>query len=171
MPYYLTAVVIVILLKFAFMAAGNKDLVLLLVPTDKLAGWLMGSKSVFLQERGFYHETLNVIIGRACAGINFLILSFLCFSYLTINFFEKPLHKCLAIPASFAGAYLLTIFVNTSRIFVSVAVQNQAENIFPQYKNFIHSAVGTITNLSFLILAYYLTEKFLENRRRYAKSI
>jgi len=171
MPYYLTATIIFILLKLAFSAAGNDDMVFLLAPTDKLAGWLTGSQSIFLPEFGYYHETLNVLIDKSCSGFNFLVLCFMCFSYLTIKYFDKPLRKVLAFPVSLGGAYLLTVFANTSRIFVSIVVQNQTKNVFPYQQHLVHSAVGIISNLSFLVLAYYLTEKFLERRRRYEKSV
>ena len=169
-PYYLAAAVLFIMLKFAFAAAGNEDLVFLLGPVDKLAGWLTGSRSAFFPELGFYHEALNVRIDKSCSGFNFLVLCFMCFSYLTVKYFEKPLHKILAIGASLGGSYLLTIFVNTSRIFVSIVVQNQSVNIFSYHRHLVHETVGIIINLSFLVLAYYLTEKYFENRGRYAKS-
>jgi len=171
MPYYLTVVVIFILMKFAFSSAGNSGMVFLLAPTDKLAGWLTGSRSVFLPEYGYYHETLNVLIDKSCSGFNFLVLCFICFSYLMIKYFDKPLRKVLALPVSLGGAYLLTVFSNTSRIFVSIVVQNQTRNIFPHHQHLVHNAVGIIVNLSFLVLAYYLTEKFLEHRRTYEKSV
>jgi len=169
MPYYLTAAAIFVLLKFAFAVAGNEDLVFLLGPVNKLAGWLTGSQSVFLPQYGYYHETLNILIDKSCSGFNFLLLCFLCFYYLTVKYFDKPLHKVLAVPVSLGCAYFLTIFVNTSRIFVSIVAQNQTKNVFPYHQHLVHNAVGIITNLSFLVLAYYLTEKFLEYRRRYAK--
>ena len=171
MPYYLAAAAVFVLLKFAFAAAGTEDLVFLLAPTDKLTGWLTGSRSVFFSERGFYHGTLNVLIGKSCSGYNFLVLCFLCFYYLAVKYFDKPLYKVLALAVSLTGAYLLTIFVNTSRIFASIVVQNQTKNIFPYHRQLVHETVGIITSLSFLILAYYLTEKFFEYRRRYAQSI
>ena len=169
-PYYLTAAVIFILLKFAFAAAENEDLVFLLGPVDKFAGWLTGSRSVFIPQRGYFHETLNILIDKSCSGFNFFVLCFLCFSYLAVKYFDKPLRKVLALGSSLGGAYFLTIFVNTSRIFVSIAVQNQTKNVFPHQQHLVHNAIGIIINLSFLVLAYYLAEKFLERRKRYAKS-
>ena len=168
--YYLIAVGIFILLKFGYTFAGNDELAFLLKPTDKLIGLLTNSYSVYLSDKGYYHESLNIMIDKSCSGFNFWILCFLLFTYLAVRYFDKPLHKILTIPSALVGAYLLTIFVNTSRIFVSIVVQNQTKNILLTQQHLIHEAVGIITNLSFLVLAYYLTEKFLIHKRNNEKS-
>lgn len=168
-PYYLTAVGLFILLKFSFKLADNNDFIFLLKPTDKLVGLLTGSHSVYLSDSGYYHEHLNIIIDKSCSGFNFWILCFLLFTYLTVKHFDKSLHKFLTIPTALIGAYLLTIFVNTSRIFASIIVQTQTKNIFLNQQLLIHEAVGIITNLTFLILAYILIEKLLNHKRHNEK--
>ena len=167
-PYYLTAVGIFILLKFAFSLADNNDLIFWLKPLDKFIELLTGSQSVFLPDDGYFHDDLNIVIGKACLGFHFWILCFLVFSYLGLKYADKSLHKILTIPAALVVAYLLTIFANTSRIFASIIVRNQTIHIFPDKQYLIHEAVGIITKLSFLILAYYLIEKFLKHKN-YAK--
>lgn len=168
-PYYLTAVGLFLLLKFGYTLADNNDLTFLLKPTDNLVGLLTGSHSVYLSGNGYYHEPLNIIIDKSCSGFNFWVLCFLLFTYLIVKYFDKPLHKILTIPAALIGAYLLTIFVNTSRIFVSIIVQTQTKNIFLNEPHIIHEAIGIITNLTFLILAYILIEKLLIHKRLDAK--
>lgn len=168
-PYYLTAIGLFILLKFAFTLANNNDLTFLLKPTDILVGLLTGSHSVYLADSGFYHDKLNILIDKSCSGFNFWILSFLTFTYLIVKYPNKPLHKILTIPIALFGAYLLTILVNTSRIFASIIVQIQTKNIFANQQHLIHEAVGIITNLTFLVLFYYLIEKFLIHKQHNAK--
>jgi exosortase K len=168
-PYYLTAVGLFILLKFGFTLADNNDLTFLLKPTDKLVGLLTGSQSVYLPESGYFHEHLNVIIDKSCSGFNFWILCFLLFTYLPVKYFDRTISKILTIPTVLIGAYLLTIFVNTSRIFVSIVVQSQTESIFLNHQHIIHEAIGITTNLTFLILAYVLIEKILNHKRYNAK--
>ncbi|MFV0531837.1 MAG: exosortase K [Flavobacteriales bacterium] len=160
-PYYVVAVGLFVLLKFGFTFADHNDLIFLLKPTDKLVGFLTGSQSVHLAYEGYYHEKLNILIDKSCSGFNFWVLSFILFTYLTVKYFNKPLHKMLTIPIALVGTYLLTIFVNTSRIFTSIIVQSQTKNILSNQQHLIHESVGIITNLSFLILAYYLIEKLL----------
>jgi len=168
MPYYLTAIGLFVLLKVGFTFADNNDLTFLLKPTDKFVGLLTGSQSVFIAEEGFFHEKMNIVIDKSCSGFNFWILCFLVFSYLGLKYFDKHLHKILTIPTALLCAYLLTIFANVSRIFASIVVQNQTANIFPNQQYIIHEAVGIITYFSFLVLVYYLIEKFLKYKK-YAK--
>ncbi|MDI9603964.1 MAG: exosortase K [Bacteroidota bacterium] len=169
-PYYLTAVGLFIVLKFAFTLADNEDLFFLLKPTDNLIGLLTGSRSIYLPDSGYFHENLNIIIDKSCSGFNFWALCFLLFTYLTVRHFDKTSSKIVTIPASLIGAYLLTLFVNTSRIFVSIVVQTQTNNTLLNRQPIIHEAIGIITNLSFLILAYMLMEKYLNDRRQNEKS-
>ncbi len=168
-PYYFIAVGLFILLKFGFKLADNNDLIFLLKPTDKLVGFLTGSHSIYLSDSGYYHEHLNIIIDKSCSGFNFWILCFLLFTYLTVKHIDKTLSKILTIPTALIGAYLLTIFVNTSRIFASIAVQTQTKSIFMNQQHIVHEAIGIITNLTFLILAYVLIEKLLIHKRYNAK--
>lgn len=168
-PYYLTAAGIFISLKFGFKLADNNDLIFLLEPTNKLVGLLTGSHSAYLPDDGFYHDKLNILIDKSCSGFNFLILCFLVFTYSGVKHSDKSLHKILTVPTALLAAYPLTIFVTASRIFVSVVVQNQTRFFLTSLQHLIHEAVGVITNLSFLVLSYYLIEKFLINRRHNAK--
>lgn len=168
-PYYLTTVGFFILLKFGFTLADNNDLAFLLKPTDKLVGLLTGSDSIYLSDSGYFHEHLNIIIDKSCSGFNFWILSFLLFTYLSVKHFDKTLSKILTIPTALFGAFLLTIFVNTSRIFASIVVQTQTKSILLNQQHIVHEAIGIITNLTFLILAYILIEKLLIHKRYNAK--
>ena len=167
-PNFLTAVGIFILLKFGFTIADTNTLTFLLKPTDKFVGLLTGSQSVYLPDKGYYHEKLNIVIEKSCSGFNFWVLGFLVFTYLGLKYFDKHRHKILTFPTALAGAYLLTVFANASRIFAAIVVRNQTINIFPNQQYLIHETVGIITYLTFLILAYYLMEKFLKHKQ-YAK--
>ncbi len=165
-PYYLVAIGLFILLKVGFSFADNNALIL--NPTDKLVGFVNGSQSVYLADLGFYHEKMNIVIEKSCSGFNFLILSFLLFVYLGLKYLDKRSHKNLAIPVALLCAYCFTVFVNASRIIASIVVRNQTVGIFPEKQSLIHEIVGITTNFSFLVVAYYLSEKFLIHRK-YAK--
>ena len=168
-PYYLTAVGLFLLLKFGYTFADNSDLTFLLKPTDKLVVLLTGSHSVYLSDSGYYHKSINIIIDKSCSGFNFWVLCFLIFTYLTVRYFEKHFHKILTVFFVLIGSYLLTIFVNASRIFASIIVQTQTKNILLNQQHIIHEAIGIITNLTYLILAYILIEKLLIHKRHNAK--
>ena len=164
-PYYLFSVGLFVLLKFCYTLADNNDLTFLLKPTDKIVGFLTGSHSVFNTDEGYYHEYLNIIIDKSCSGFNFWLLCFLLFAYLFVKYFDKTVQKILTIPVALIGAYLMTIFVNTSRVVASIIVESQTKDIFQNHQHIFHEAIGVITNLTFLILAYMLIEKLLIHKR------
>ncbi|OYQ35678.1 exosortase K [Flavobacterium cyanobacteriorum] len=167
--YYLASAGLFVLLKFGFAHACNDDLIFLLKPADELFSLLSGSPWVYLTDKGFYHENLNIVLDKSCSGFNFWMLSFLVFIHLALRYLHKPLHKILAVPSVLTATYLLVIFVNAFRILAAVTVQKQAQNFLPGYQQVLHEAVGIITNLSFLVLTYYYTEKYLTKRVYHAK--
>jgi len=168
-PFYLAALFLFIALKLWFSAAGVNDLAFLIKPANKFTELTMGSQSVYVSDSGYYHEKLNIIIGKSCCGYNYFIMCFLLFSYLFIKYSGKPLYKALSIILSVIITYLLTIFVNTSRIFISIIAFNQTSQILPDYQGMIHRAIGIFTYLSFLALAYLFADKILNNRKYHEK--
>ncbi|MCP5062808.1 MAG: exosortase K [Ignavibacteriae bacterium] len=167
--YYLIAIGFFILFKFGFTFADNDSLTFLLKPTDMLVGLLTGSSSVYISENGYFHNQLNIFIDKSCAGFNFWILSFFMITFLGLKNIENNLKKVFTIPLALIGAYFLTIFVNSSRIFASIIIQNQTNSIFEDQQHIIHETVGIVTNLSFLILVYFLTDRILTNKIYNAK--
>lgn len=168
-PYYLTTIGLFILLKFGYTLADNDNLIFLLKPTDKIVGLLTGSNSVYLSDKGYYHGNLNILIEKSCSGFNFMLLCFCMLSFLFLKYADK-IFFYLTIPFALIVSYLLTIFVNASRIIASITMQQQANNFLPNRSHLIlHEIVGVIINLTFLILIYILSEKFLSNNCQNAK--
>ncbi|QBN18107.1 exosortase K [Flavobacterium nackdongense] len=168
--YYLVAIVIFILLKFGYTIANTNDLFFLLNPTDKLVGLLTSSKSVYFADKGFYYQNFNVIIEKSCSGFNFLLLCFSMICILALKYIRNSLYKALIIPVALVSAYLMTIFVNVFRIFASIVLQHQTNQLLPQNSQLVvHETIGIITNLSFLLLGYYLLERFFKNNTNYEK--
>ena len=162
--YYLITIGIFILFKFGFTFADNDSLTFLLKPTDKLVGLLTGSSSIYISENGYFHNQLNIFIDKSCAGFNFWILSFMMITFLGLKNIENNLKKVFTIPLALIGTYFLTIFVNSSRIFASIVIQNQMSDIFVNQKHIIHETIGIVTNLSFLILTYFIINRVLIKR-------
>ena len=156
------AIVLFVILKFCYTLADNNSMLFLLKPTNISVSLLTGSQSVYSADDGYYHKALNILIDKSCSGFNFWLLSFLLFTLLLRKYNNKTALKILVIPMSLLCAYLLTIFANSSRIYASIIVQYHTESIFSGRQHLIHEAVGIITNLSFLVLAYFLTERKLK---------
>ena len=166
-PYYLIAIGLFVLLKFSYTIADSNDLTFLLSPTNKIVGLLTGSKSVFIQDSGYFHQQLNILIDKSCSGFNFWLLCFLMLTFLTLKYFNNKGGKFYAMTFSFIGAYVLTILVNSSRIFTSIIIQNPSITLTKH--PIVHESVGIITNLTFLILIYLIVEKTLIKRNTNAK--
>ncbi len=161
--YYLLTAIIFITLKFTYTVANSNHLNFLLKPTNKLIEFLTGSNSIYFIDKGYYYESLNIMIDKSCSGFNFLLLSFALFMYLIVKSSDKHLYNIIGFPIALAVAYLLTIFVNASRIFASIVIQSHTDTIFYNQKHLIHEAIGITTNLTFLILAYCLINKLIQN--------
>lgn len=161
-PFYLTTIGIFILFKFGYKIANNDNLIFLLNPTNKIVELLTGSHSVYFSDKGFYHDNLKILIEKSCSGFNFMLLCFGMLAFLFLKYVDKTFLKYLTIPFAFIVSYLLTIFVNASRIFVSIIMQQQANHFLPKRPHLIlHELIGVITNLSFLIIIYIVSEKIL----------
>lgn len=168
--YYLTTIGFFILLKFIYTLADNDNLIFLLKPTDKIVGLLTGSHSVYFSDKGYFHNSLNILIEKSCSGFNFMLLCFCMLSFLFLKYTNNTTLKPLTILISLILSYFLTIFVNASRIFVSIIMQQQANYFLNSRPHFIlHEIVGVTTNLTFLILIYILLEKILTNKYKNEK--
>ncbi len=168
-PYYIVAVALFVLLKFGFTMATNGHLIFLLKPTDTLVGILTGSHSIFVSDQGYFHKQLHIVIDKSCSGFNFWMLSFLLITYIALRYLKKPMQRRCIIPIALLLAYIVTIVVNTSRIFVSIVVHSQAKNVLADQQELLHEAIGITTNLTFLILIYIFIDKFLNKKTLHEK--
>lgn len=165
-PYYIFAVILFVALKLLYTQSTNDDLLFILTPTDSLVSIITGTYSVYQPEAGFLHEQLNIIVGKSCAGFNFMLLSFITLSFVTIRRPEKSIYKALIIPVTLIFAYIFTIFTNTCRIVVSIHVQSLADTIYTARPHeLLHEATGIAINLGFLVLLFYLSEKIIQKRK------
>ena len=169
--YYVVTVLIFILLKLGFKYADQEDVIFLLKPTDMLINLITGSSSIYIETQGYYHEQLNIIVDKSCAGFNFWILSFTMITFLFLKYTRSHLQKIVSILIALISAFFLTLLVNTSRIFVSIITQSKLSDILNLKANIIHEGIGIIINLSFLILTYLIIEKFINtyNKKDHAK--
>ncbi|MEO1012744.1 MAG: exosortase K, partial [Bacteroidota bacterium] len=114
------------------------------------------------EDSGFYFEQLEILIDKSSSCGNFLLLSFAMLSFTALNNLTKLYHKLLSVPLMLFMAYLTTIGVTVSRIYVSLVVEPKVEELIGTNPNWIHEAIGVATNLSFLILVYILFNKLVQ---------
>jgi exosortase K len=107
-------------LKLLYSRASAEDLAWILVPTARAVGWLRGEGLTLSSGAGWMAPDGSYYIAPACAGVNFMIL------VLTVSVlgFSHRLRSARARLGwwlgSLAGAYVLTLAVNTLRIVAAV---------------------------------------------------
>ncbi len=158
-PYYVILIIIFILLKFIYTSLETNDLLFLLKPTSQVIEMLTNSDSQFISEEGYFNQKLNILINKSCSGVNFWLLCFVMLSFLAIKYYKKRSIKLISIPVILFASYLLTIFVNSSRILFSIFIHKLKIPIIEHQKDWTHQAEGTFVYLSFLII-FYLTFEF-----------
>lgn len=158
--YSLILASVFLVLKFFFREADNSQLSFLLMPTSILVNVFTGSNSVFLPEHGFFHEELNLVIDKSCSGFNFWLLCFTLFSF-TLLHSKKININFLFLPSLLFATYLLTIFVNTSRILIASKIKLLLYFLNQDNHHLTHEAIGSFVFVFFFTLFYLLLQFYL----------
>ncbi|WP_367268551.1 exosortase K [uncultured Pedobacter sp.] len=159
--YYLFGILLFVCFKLAYITMDAEKLSFILSPTDYFVSKSTNSNSRWIEHLGYYHQDLNITIEKSCSGFNFFSLSFLITYCLSISYLKRFKLKWITLPGSLLFSWILTIFVNTSRISSSIFIANSI-NIPKQYQPLVHQAEGTFIYLFFLILTYKLINHLLK---------
>lgn len=169
--YYLTTIAICILLKLYYSISDNSGLFFLLKPTDKIIEIVLNSSSQVMNNGGFFHAKLNILIDKSCSGFNFLIITFIMLSFAVSKILNSRTKKVLSFLILLVISYILTILVNSSRILLSVFLNNSVTKLFDYQLSWLHQAEGSFIYLFFLILIYLSADYFINKlKQKYAKS-
>ena len=107
------------LLKLGFSRAGATDLVWILAPSGWLAKHIGGVPLVWEPYAGWISHSARMVVGTACAGVNFLVVSWLALYFSRQSRWGCLSSKLACALSSFAVAYLATVFTNAARIALS----------------------------------------------------
>lgn len=107
-------------LKLAYSRASAADLAWILVPTARAVGWLRGETLTFSPGAGWVAPDGSYRIAPACAGVNFMILALTVSVLGFAHRLRSPRARLGWWLASAAGAYAITLAVNTLRIVAAV---------------------------------------------------
>jgi exosortase K len=103
-------------LKAFYSRAGATELLWILAPSAWVARFGGGIDLVYEQGAGFISHTHHLVVGPACAGVNFLVICFLCIYFSFARYISsKGRWLAYSLLISFGG----TIAANSLRIFVS----------------------------------------------------
>jgi exosortase K len=105
-------------LKLAYSKAGAAELEWVLGPSCVLAR-LGGIPLTKEAGAGWISHEPRMVVGAACAGVNFLIVCWLALYFSVQQHFASARGKLVMLVASFAGAYLATLSTNGMRILLA----------------------------------------------------
>jgi exosortase K len=158
-------------LKYYYSQAGSDELGWILRPTARLVELFSGIRFEEEVHAGFISLGRRILIAPACAGVNFFIIAFCMAVFSGLRRIEQGTLKGLWLPASVAGAYLLTTFVNALRIIVSIYSYDAdvySGWITPER---VHRLEGVLIYFFFLSLFYRIIETSLRRFSTGARDI
>jgi exosortase K len=157
-------------LKAFFSGANADDLRWVLAPTCWLAGGITGTAFTDEAGAGFISHADHIVVGPACAGLNFLIV---CFAALFFSFarrLRRPWERVAWLLASLALAYTATIATNALR--VALAVHLFQLNIYGELLTPVrlHRLMGTVLYCASLVALHRLVENRFAAQPSYGDS-
>jgi len=132
----------------------HDQLFFILKPTNGLVEIFTGSPSFYDATIGYYYPNLNITIEKSCSGFNFWLLAFVLSAFVSLNYLQSKKAKAFIIPVMLVVSYLLTLFVNASRIVTSLAANSMTSAWYDHPVTWLHQAEGAFIYLMFLILFY-----------------
>jgi exosortase K len=152
-------------LKRAYSTAGADALGWLLVPSCWLAAHAGGLPLAYEPGAGFISHSPRMVVGAACAGVNFLVVAWLALYFSGQARFTSVRGKSAWLLASGAGAYLATIATNGMRIVL--AAHLFAADIYGGVltRPRVHLLLGVVLYCSTLLLACGMIERRLGRAR------
>jgi exosortase K len=146
-------------LKVFYSTASADQLRWILAPTTVLVELLSATQFQFESHAGYISGDRTFLIAAACAGVNFLITSFLMLSLRKLWRERSQNVSWRFIPATALFAYLATLVANTVRISIALWLQRTPPGISWLTQNQLHRFEGILVYFGFLLLLFLVTEK------------
>jgi exosortase K len=146
-------------LKWYYSTATVNQLRWILAPTKVLVEWISGMRFEFESHAGYMSSDRGLLIAASCAGVNFLITSFLLLSLRKLWRARAQKLAWRFIPATAMFAYLSTIVANTIRITVALQLKQTAIEISWLTPTQLHRLEGILIYFGFLVLLFITSEK------------
>lgn len=145
-------------LKYFYSAAGPDQLRWILGPVAWLTSILSGRAFSFEAHAGYMSSDNTFLIAASCAGVNFLLTSFLMLGLKRLWYKRNEPESWLFIPVTAFAAYGATLVANTIRICIALELQQHPVRTDSLNANQIHRLEGIIVYFGFLFLLFVITE-------------
>lgn len=148
-------------LKFYYSTATPDELRWILAPTTFLVSLLSGKSFEFESLAGYMSSDHMFVIAAPCAGVNFLITSFVMLSLRRLwdNRFQSVSWRL--IPVAAVLAYASTLVANTTRIWIAL----HPVRVSWLTANQVHRLEGIVVYFGFLLLLFMLTERSISVKK------
>ncbi|MCM3874406.1 MAG: exosortase K [Pyrinomonadaceae bacterium] len=146
-------------LKFYYSTASANQLRWILAPTTFLVELISGTSFKFESHAGYLSSDRTFLIATSCAGVNFLITSFLM---LSLRRSWRDRSRSIGwrfIPVAALLAYLATLVANTVRISTALQLRRMPLEISWLTGNQLHRFEGIFIYFGFLLLLFIVSEK------------
>lgn len=154
----LAAILLALALKEFYSRASVSELMWILAPSAWLARYLGGIDLLYEQGAGFISHAHHMVVGSACAGVNFFVICFLCLYFSFRRHFFNPARWLLC---SLGIAFGSTVAANGLRIFVAAHLWDA--NIADQWiaREDMHRLAGTVIYYASLLALYFAVESVI----------
>ena len=161
--FFVVAQLVVVLLgavaiKWYYSTASVNELRWILAPTTWLVEFISGTRFEFESYTGYMSSDRTFVIAASCAGVNFLITSFLMLSLSKLwrDWTQKIGWSFFALAA--LTAYLVTLVANTVRISSALTLRRLPLEIGLSDSQ-LHRFEGIFIYFGFLLLLFLVSEK------------
>jgi exosortase K len=149
--------------KLYYSTASANQLRWILAPTTLFVEMVSGIQFEFESHAGYITRDRSFLIAASCAGVNFLITSFLMLSLRRLwRARSQNGSDNIAwgfIPAAALFAYLATLVANTVRISIALRLQRMPLDIIWLSPNQFHRFEGIFIYFGFLLLLFLVSER------------
>jgi exosortase K len=145
-------------LKAHYSIASPDQLRWILSPTTWLVELLSGRSFSFESHVGYMSSDHTFLIAASCAGVNFMIASFLMLSLRVVLAARPHAISWRCLPVTAIAAYASTVVANTVRI--CIALEMQKADVHSQLLDAgeLHRLEGIVVYFAFLLLLFFATE-------------
>jgi exosortase K len=160
--FYLVGLCVAFGIKLYYSRAGADDLRWILGPACRLAGLLSGMSFEREGGVGWITRDHRMIVGPACAGLNFLIIAFSALFFSFVHRLRGAPERSAWLGACLAAAGILTVATNSLRIVAAVRLREAdlyGRWITPER---VHRLEGTLIYCLALLLAYRMAHTVIE---------
>jgi exosortase K len=148
-----------VVVKLHYSTAGADELRWILAPTAAAVGAVSGARFEFEHHAGYVNGDRSFVIAASCAGVNFLIASFLMLSLMRLWGGRARETAWRFIPCAALAAYLATLSANTVRISAALSTRGLRAEAGWLSPGGLHRLEGVFIYFGFLLLLFGAAER------------